>query len=277
MLTVRACAKINLTLEVLGRYPDGYHQIASVMQLINLSDTLTFEASDRLQLRCDIPQLVGDDNLVLQAARLLQEAARCRQGALISLQKGIPVNSGLGGGSSDAAATMKALNEFWKLDLPRQQLEALSAKVGSDVLFFLDGGTALVEGRGEKVTPLPSLPRHWVVLLKPPFDVPRKTPGMYNRLDSSHFTSGQFTQTLVECLEKGERFDGSLCYNAFEQVAFSFFHGLEEHQQSFLAAGAGWVRLSGSGPSLFTLVEDRATAEMICSKLKGKAYLAGTL
>ncbi|MDY6833765.1 MAG: 4-(cytidine 5'-diphospho)-2-C-methyl-D-erythritol kinase [Chloroflexota bacterium] len=277
-LVNRAYAKINLTLEVLGQYSDGYHEIVSVVQAVDLYDTLSFQTSSSITLRCDLPQLQASSNLVFKAANLLQSFAHIRQGALITLEKSIPMDSGLGGGSSDAAATLRALNQLWKLDLPRGTLEKLAAELGSDVVFFLNSNTALMEGRGEKITPLPSFPESWIVLFKPPIYIPHKTQTMYARLDETHYTRGEFSESLVSSIRRGEKKVHSLCYNAFEKVAFSSITGLEEYRQCFIDAGAVSTHLTGAGPTLFTFVESQAIGENICSLLNaGDSYVVRTL
>ena len=162
-VTIETPAKVNLTLEVLGKRNDGYHEIASVMQAINLCDRLTFSIADDLSLITDTPGLDTKDNLVYRAASLLNDKTGVSAGAEIHLCKGIPVAAGLGGGSSDAAATLLGLNRLWGLHLARDELEELAAQLGSDVPFFLAGGAALAEGRGERITPLPSPPTSCLV------------------------------------------------------------------------------------------------------------------
>ena len=136
-----------------------------------------------------------------------------------------------------------------------------------------------MEGRGERITPLPPFPKSWLVLVKPPIGIPQKTQRMYASLNPSHFTTGQFTRRLVESLRRGDRIAPSFCYNVFEHVAFSTFPGLEEYRRHFLAAGAAEVHLVGAGPTLFALVEDKAKGEGIRQQLEGedaKVYIAET-
>jgi 4-diphosphocytidyl-2-C-methyl-D-erythritol kinase len=277
----KAYAKINLTLEVIGNREDGYHEIASVVQVINLCDILSFQPREHIYLACNIPQLVSPNNLVFKAARLLQDFTGSSDGVAISLEKAIPLASGLGGGSSDAAVTLSALNEIWGLHLAPENLERIAANLGSDISFFLSGGmTALVEGRGEEVTRLPPLPKTWVVLVKPPIEVANKTQKMYASLDPSHFTQGKSTQKVVELIKRGDRITSQFCYNVFNEVAFSFFPGLDEYRLRFLAAGASQVHLAGTGPTLFTLAQERTQGEEICRRLKKErieVYLTETL
>ena len=280
MLTLQAPAKVNLTLEVLHRRPDGFHEIRSVIQTINLCDSLRFRLSRKLRFSCDNPDLVIEESLVSRAAALLQEASGFLKGATIEISKRIPLTSGLGGDSSDAAAILRGLNKLWQLGLSFQELLELAPRLGSDVAFFLYGGTALVEGRGERVTPLPPLPQRWVVLLVPP--VPRmreKTRHLYASLKPKHYTQGRFTDRLVGRLTGGGGVTSSMLFNVFEEVALDNFSQLGEYRGQFLKAGASSVHLAGSGPALFTLVKDKAGAEKIYENLQkqsAECYLTET-
>lgn len=266
MLTVYAPAKINLVLEVLGRQGD-YHRISSVIQSIDLCDILCFEPHEEVCLTCDEPGL-EQDNLVTRAAALLGESTGCDLGARIELRKHIPWGAGLGGGSSDAAATLVALNELWGLGLSPSQLVLLATRLGSDVPFFIYGGTALVEGRGEQVTPLPPLPDTWFVILAPPLPrIPAKTKQMYGRLDSALFTDGQFVRQALSFLERGLVIDPHLLFNVFESVAFDFLPELRDYREVLTEAGAGEVHLAGSGPCLFTLFWEEGRAGEAFSRL----------
>ncbi|MBM3157307.1 MAG: 4-(cytidine 5'-diphospho)-2-C-methyl-D-erythritol kinase [Chloroflexi bacterium] len=281
MISLKAFAKINLTLEVLSKRADGYHEIASVLQAISLADTLTFEPADTLEFQCDVEELRTPDNLVFKAARLLKETSGYKKGARISLAKMIPLAAGLGSGSTDAAATLVGLNKLWGLNLSIPKLLELAAKLGSDVPFFLYGGTALAQGRGEKLTPLPSTSETWLVLLKPPIEpAVNKTAQLYSRLNPSHFTPGQHTEKLVAHLKHGGNMESSFLYNVFDQVAFDFFPALSDYRTRFLESGARDIHLTGSGPTLFTLVPDKYRGEAILKHLKSKeleAYLVHTM
>lgn len=281
MLTVKAPAKINLTLEVLGERPDGYHEIRSFIQTINLCDSLSFGLNDKLQFGSDNPDFVPEESLTSKAAALLQQTTGCSQGARIEISKRIPLTSGLGGDSSGAAAILRGLNKLWRLGLSLAQLLELAPRLGSDVAFFVYGGTALVEGRGEKVTPLPSLPHQWVVLLMPPVPrMPEKTRQLYAGLKPSHYTDGQITQKLVKVLNEGREFKPSMLFNTFENVAFDFFPELKVYKEHYAKLGASHVHLAGSGPALFTMLEDKAQAEdlyTLCQQQGLKSYLADTM
>jgi 4-diphosphocytidyl-2-C-methyl-D-erythritol kinase len=276
MLTVYAPAKINLVLEVLGKDND-YHRISSIVQSIDLCDVLNFQLDEEVCLECTEPSLKRD-NLVTRAATLLKESTKCSLGARIELRKHIPWGVGLGGGSSDAAATLLALNELWGLGLPLSRLVNLASKLGSDVPFFIHKGTALVEGRGEKVTPLPSLPSTSFVLLVPPLPkTSGKTKQMYNNLRVANFTGGQFVQAALSSLRQGKAIDRSLMFNVFEEIAFGFFSGLDKYRRILEEAGAPGVYLAGSGPCLFTFSSVEEEAGELFSHLKKQGlecYLA---
>jgi 4-diphosphocytidyl-2-C-methyl-D-erythritol kinase len=277
----KAYAKINLTFEVLGKRRDGYHEIISVMQAISLCDVLTFEPSDGIQLACDVAELASPNNLVYKAATLMQGLAHGSRGVAIALSKGIPPASGLGGGSSDAAVTLQVLNEMWRVNLPQKRLIEAAAQLGSDVPFFVSGSpTALNTGRGEKVEALPFPSKTWVVLLRPPVELPNKTREMYAHLDRAGFTKGQHSRRLANSIRAGERITNHRCFNVFDTLALSVFPGLDHYRREFLAAGAVEVHLAGAGPTLFTLVGGKADGEEILRRLTKQrldAYLAETM
>ena len=281
MLTVPAPAKINLTLEVLSKRQDGFHEIRSVIQTINLSDSLCFQSGENIEFKSDLPEWIAEESLVSRAVSLLREAAGCSKGVTIEVSKRIPLLSGLGGDSSDAAAVLRGLNQLWGLGLSLRDLVELAWQLGSDVAFFLYGGTALVEGRGEIVTPLPPLPHRWVVLAMPPVPrLPAKTKQLYASLTASHYTDGQITKRLVEELREGREFTASLLFNTFENIALGRFSGLKVSRDHIVKIGATDVHLAGSGPALFTLVEDRAEAEdlyIYLQKQRLEPYLTDTL
>ncbi|MSQ33157.1 MAG: 4-(cytidine 5'-diphospho)-2-C-methyl-D-erythritol kinase [Dehalococcoidia bacterium] len=275
-LVLPAYAKLNLTLEVLGRRPDGYHEVRSVLQTIDLHDTLTLEPASTLDLHCDRSELQGDDNLVLQAARLLQKMAGGSPGARITLHKRIPLAAGLGGGSSDAAAALLGLNRLWGLGLAAGDLAPLAAQLGSDVPFFLQGGTALVEGRGEVVVPLPSAPPRWFLLARPPLTIPNKTRTMYAALKPFMFSQGELTQALVDRLFRGDPSAAELLGNAFDLVAPAMYAGFDEFRLRLVELGLRVLHLAGAGPALFAPVEDEARGRALQRRLQGvgvEAYL----
>jgi 4-diphosphocytidyl-2-C-methyl-D-erythritol kinase len=281
MITIMASAKINLTLEVLGKRADGFHEIRSIMQTLSLCDNLSFQEGEKIEIKSDSLDWIAEKSLVVKAARLLQETTGGSLGAVITVEKHIPLVGGLGGDSSDAAATLQGLSRLWKLAVAKNKLLDLAYKLGSDVAFFLDGGAALVRGRGEIVTPLPPLPRMWVVLVIP--DVPRppeKTKRLYESLKVSHYTHGQITRQMAAKLREGGGLPVNLLFNVFEKVAFTAFPGLSDYRERILKAGASQVHLAGSGPTLFTLHKNKTQAEEVYRRLdmqKIECYLAETL
>src|SRR5579885_1660078 len=201
---IRAYAKINLTLDVLGRRADGYHELVTVMQEIDLYDTLCLTTADdgKVQLLCSVPELNNTENLVVRAAELVRRQRGLEQGVRIELLKRIPVAAGLGGGSSDAAAVLLALQR--QLPLSPTDLLDLAAALGSDVPFFLTGGLALCEGRGERVQPLdaqlpPSM--RWLLLLKPAISI--STAAVFRSLSASDYTDGSHSRAVCTALAEG--------------------------------------------------------------------------
>lgn len=271
-----APAKINLSLEVLNRRPDGFHEVMTVMQTIGLTDKIYVRPADDLHFDCNQPDLVVEENLVWQAALLMHEMCDADQqrGADLYLEKIIPVKAGLGGGSSDAATTLVALNRLWDMNLDDDQLVELAARLGSDVPFFVKGGTALAEGRGERLETLPPLAASWLVLLFPQVELPdNKTSELYRMLDRNDFSSGGVTRALVRAISRQERPSQSLFFNSFERVVYERFPRLDYFRQAMVEAGADYVRVSGSGPTIYTLLTDEADAQAIAANLT-KAGLA---
>jgi len=279
-LKLQARAKVNLTLEVLGKRTDGYHEIASVMQALALHDTLTIEPSDDLSLVSNWPEMESADNLVLRAARLLQRTVQIGQGARFRLEKEIPLAAGLGGGSSDAAAALRGLNELWGSHLSLSELADLGGSIGSDVPFFIYDGTALTEGRGDRVTPLPPLPKHWVVLVVPEVDIVHKTKHLYGLLSTDDYTSGAATRAVAAALRSGVPPDRELFMNVFQRVAIERFPQVRLWRDRMCQLGADTVWLAGSGPTLYTLLAEEEPARRLGRSLEaegGQVYVTWTV
>lgn len=281
MLTGTAPAKINLTLEVLGKRDDGFHEIRSVIQTTNLCDSFTFQPGRDIVVKSTMPGWTAEESLVSKTINLLRQVTGCFKGAVIEIEKRIPLMSGLGGDSSGAAAVLRGLNRLWELELSLEELTGLAVQLGSDVAFFLHGGTALLEGRGEIVIPLPSLIHRWIVLLVP--RLPRltgKTGRLYASLEKTHHTDGSFTRRLVEIIRAGQQIQPSLLFNVFENVVFAHFSGLSQFRERMMLAGAANIHLAGSGPTLFSLFADKAPAEKLHLALERgglESYLLETL
>lgn len=280
MLTLLAPAKVNLSLEVLYRRNDGYHELRSIVQSLSLCDRLSFSPAKMVQISSDSPDWQPEHSLVSKAVTLFSERCGQSSGVNLKIAKRIPLVSGLGGDSSCAAAVLKGLNKVWGCGYPCWRLMEIGAELGSDVPFFIMGGTAMMEGRGETVTPLPTLNQMWAVLLVPPISMPPdKTAVLYRNLHPDSFTSGEIGDKLLEDICHG-KLSPSLCFNVFEKVAFTLFPELVKYRWQFLEAGAYQISLAGAGPTLFTLLKDRNTAEKIYHNLcqKGhQAYLVSTL
>ncbi len=254
MLRLLAPAKANLTFEVLGRRADGYHEVRTILQALSLTDELTFQESDSLTLTVEPKDAAPvEENLVLAAARLLQRESGVSAGATVHLRKHIPTAGGLGGGSSDAAAALLGLRRLWGLELDADGLRDIAAQLGSDVPFFVSGGTALGEGRGERLTPLPS-PQGEAVVAVPEVSRPRdKTGQMYGLLRPEQYSGGSVTAAVEHRLRAGEPL-GAQVVNAFDAVAgeaYPFYTALRE---AFKVVGLR-PALCGAGPCMFALTD----------------------
>ena len=254
-----APAKVNLTLEVMGKRPDGYHEIRSIMQTVSIFDSLEFTHADTVEVLSGNPGWQAEASLVPRAAAALQGETGCLKGARIVVNKLIPLFSGLGGDSSDAAATLTGLASLWGLDIHVAELTNVAAGLGSDVPFFIRGGTALAEGRGEVVTPLPPFPRRYLVIVVP--DVPGhsgKTRRQFESLKEADFTSGEITKKMAVAISSGR--EPPALYNVFEAVVFGPDSPLNPYVGMLAKSGADNLHLAGSGPAMFSVFEDREAA-----------------
>ena len=270
----RCYAKVNFTLEVLHTRADGYHELASLAHTINLADDLRVEPADELLTRVEGLDIDPEINLVAHAAALLQATLHERRGAALSLVKRIPAAAGLGGGSSNAATTLVALNRLWGSRLHLHHLAELAAQLGSDVPFFLRGGAAVMHGRGEELELLPPMVGRWLVLLAPAHAVADKTRRLYAALTPSDFSSGRATQAAAERLAHGEAFQ---CTNAFERAAGEIFPGLSEMWHNSERLAQRQFHLSGAGPALFAFAADRADAQRAAKAIGETAYAVRTV
>jgi 4-diphosphocytidyl-2-C-methyl-D-erythritol kinase len=276
-MTIKARAKINLTLDVLGKRPDGYHEVEMVMQSIGLYDCLEFtpvsEGITILVEGGDLP--AGEDNLVHRAASCIRTHGGIRNGIEIRLKKSIPVAAGLGGGSADAAATLAGLNTIWGLGLTLRELMLLGEQLGSDVPFCLMEGTALARGRGEKLMRLPPCPSLGLVLVKPSFGV--STAAVYQACSPGKLKNKPGSGDMVEAIKK--RDPGVIAerlYNALEPVTFAMHPEVLVIKEKLLEAGALGALMSGSGPTVFGLTGDLREARGVAGryqKLAGEQVL----
>jgi 4-diphosphocytidyl-2-C-methyl-D-erythritol kinase len=262
-VVLRASAKVNLALEVLGKRGDGYHEIATVLQAVDLADRLRLETADTLSLHVDDPDLPTDDgNLVMRAARLLQKAAGREDGARIGLTKRIPVAAGLGGGSSDAAAALWGLSRLWKLGWPRARLRELAVELGMDVPFFLGPGRAIATGRGERLAALPGGGGYALVLVNP--KVPLSTREVYGRVPAGWHAEPTGTERMVEALRtRNAGTVGAALTNNLERVVEPVMPVIGRMKAALLAAGALGAIMSGSGPTVFGMARSLDHARQI--------------
>jgi 4-diphosphocytidyl-2-C-methyl-D-erythritol kinase len=268
---VRCPAKVNLVLRVLGRRPDGYHELETVFQAVDLWDSLTIRPARTLTLQCDDPLVSSKaDNLVLRAARLLQE--RCRvpaSGGRFTLHKTIPLQGGLGGGSSDAAGALLLGNRHWSIGATREELAALGAELGADVPFFLTGGTALGRGRGDRIEPLPFAGERVVLLGCPPFGI--STAEVFGRAASRLTLPGNGVSVpLLSAHKCPEENDFGLLANDLEAVVFEGWPELKGFRDALLEAGAGAALLSGSGSTVFGVFSGARAAARAESRVQNR-------
>lgn len=271
-MVIYCYAKINLTLEILGKRADGYHEVRSVMQTVGLADELHVSAAHELSFTCSDPALDSPDNLVHRAARLLQEEYAVQKGAALHLEKRMPVAAGLGGGSSDAAGAIAALNRLWDLQLPLAEQKRVAAKLGSDVPFFLSGGTALATGRGECITPLPPLPTHWVVLV--PLPVALSAAAVYSAATPADLTSGVASADVVAAVQRGALAQQSGWRNALARPARALAPEIETVQAAFHQAGGSPAHVAGSGPTVYAVCRSEVEACALAAKIREKEYRA---
>lgn len=267
-VTVRAHAKINLSLEVLGRRSDGYHELVSVMQLIDLADVLVLRRSTQLLIRSSDPSLEGPDNLAWKAAELLRADAGDSSGCSIRLSKRIPRAAGLGGGSSDAASTLSGLNRLWGTGASCRSLQRLALGLGSDVPFFLYGGTALIEGRGERVTRIVEPAPAWYALVNPRIDV--STAEVFAELREDEWTSGAETRAVARRIGTSERV--AVGVNALQSPLFRLAPDARRCFERVRALAPGEVFISGSGPTIVCRCSSATEARKTEAGLAGSGY-----
>lgn len=267
-LTIWAPAKANLFLEILGKRADGYHELATLMVAVALFDELSFadDPSGSLHLECDRPDLsTGPDNLILRAARLLQSRTGCARGARIHLVKRIPMMAGLAGGSSDAAATLIALDRLWQTKLSTDDLSALGAELGSDIPFFFQLPAAWCTGRGEKVEPIRLTRALDLVLLLPSFGLGTAAVYKQVRIPRDPETGAEIRQAI----EAGDVEEvGRRLFNRLEEAATSIEPRVEEYRQRLEQERPAGARMSGSGSSLFAICRDADEATRIAQAIE---------
>lgn len=267
----KAYAKLNISLDVGKRREDGFHEMTMVMQSISLADAVTVTLNDtgKVRARTSLPFIPGDErNLAVKAALCYLEAiGRQGQGALIEIQKAVPVGAGMGGGSSDAAAVLRAMNALFDHALSTGELERLSCAVGSDVAFCVAGGTALATGRGEKLEALPALPDCAFVVCKPEFSI--STPELFRKLDQMPLRRHPDTAGLMAAIREGQL--GQVCrrmYNVFEDVDDRRMRTVADIKSRLLDAGALGAVMTGTGSAVFGVFAPGQALEGVCAPLR---------
>lgn len=269
-MKLRAYAKINLGLDVLRRREDGYHDVKMIMQTIQMYDMLEMEKSEQpgIHLTTNLSYIpVNENNLVYKAVKLLMDQYRIEEGITISLNKFIPVAAGMAGGSSDAAAALVGVNRMFQLGLTRQQLMKLGVKIGADVPYCVMRGTALAEGIGEKLTALPPMPQCYVLIGKPGINVSTKF--VYTNLNLGPDTHHPDIDGMIEALQDGDLYGiTDRMENVLESVTIPAYPVIETIKNHMKAHGAVNAMMSGSGPTVFGIFDDKEKAEYACEKLK---------
>jgi 4-diphosphocytidyl-2-C-methyl-D-erythritol kinase len=267
----KAPAKINLSLDVLRKREDGYHEVEMVMTMVDLADRLEMEElpRDTIIISSQAGYIPLDEkNLAFQAAKLIKERYSVKKGVYIHLDKRIPVSAGLAGGSTDAAAALRGLNRLWNLQISNEELCFLAEELGSDVPFCVTGGTAIARGRGEKLERLDAPPPCWVVLVKPPINV--STAEVYGRLRAGEIRNHPRTEAMAASIREGD-FQG-ICANlgnVLEEVTAQLHPEVRYIKESMLRLGADGALMSGSGPTVFALVQRESKLARIYNGLRG--------
>lgn len=270
-LRLRAPAKINWFLEITGKRADGYHDIRSAMHAVTLFDTLLFSPSDHIEIVSDM-DIPAEQNLVYKAAHLLSEKVSCRKGVKITLQKEIPVSAGLAGGSSDAAQTLLGLNEFWGIGLLKDELIPMGAFLGSDIPFFFSDSCTLIEGKGEKMTPLHTdLPFPLTILLAKPEASVSTAWAYQNRIA---YSGEKLTKRPVDiklfcqALHKQDfALLGVILSNDLENAVTGRYPVIMALKKGMVQEGALFSAMSGSGPTVFGVFQSRESAENAARKM----------
>ena len=273
-LKLPSFAKINWFLRILGKRPDGYHEVVTVLQTISLCDELTFDLreDDKLILSCDDPEIpVDDSNLIIKAGRGLQKRLECKLGADIRLTKRIPAKGGLGGASSNAAVTLKALDGLWRGGLSDDELIQIGSGLGADVPFFLLGGECAATGTGTTLSPLADGPKQHLIIVTPNARI--STVNAYASLSAvsltTHNSDSILSRSLAEQVSAGGR--QWRLHNDFERVIFEIEPEIERVKKTLLEAGAQGALLAGSGSSVFGVFDDEAARNSAAGNLRSEA------
>ncbi len=267
----KAPAKINLTLDVLGKREDGFHEVEMIMTMVDLADRLSFELREDGQIVLETNSAViptDERNIVYKAAQLLRDELAIDQGVHIYLDKKIPIAAGLGGGSSDAAAALRGLNSIWQLNLTVTQLQEYGARLGSDVPFCVAGGTVIARGRGELLEQLPPMPAGWILLAKPSVNVSTRV--VYGKLDYQQIEVHPETDRMAEAIAANDLSAvAGLLSNVLQPVTFALYPEVAALAAQMEDFGVDNLVMSGSGPTLYTLSTKETGLNRIYNALRG--------
>lgn len=265
---IEAPAKLNLGLEVIGQRPDGYHEIRSILAMVDLVDTLSVDPSSGTEVVRGNAVLDIEEakDLALRALKRLQSATRLKAGATLSLHKRIPAAAGLGGASSDAAAALLAGRQAWDINVSDEYLQEIAAELGADVPFFLNGPCALVHGTGTELESLPAV-RTWAVIVTPRLHLQRKTARLYGALEVVDYSDGSRIDTAVAAIRAAQVPSPETLANAFHRPLLKLDPSLAELSHSMRQAGAPFVALSGSGGSHYTLIAEEEAARHLARRM----------
>ncbi len=271
MITLNAHAKINLSLDVLNKRDDGYHNLKMIMQTLQLHDIITIqEIESGIEIECEAPYVpTSNSNIAYKAAEKVIQEYGLNAGVRIKIEKKIPVAAGLAGGSTDAAAVLKGMNELFGIGLDQQRLMDIGKTIGADVPYCIVGGTALAEGIGEIITPLPKMEAIPVILIKPRFGV--STASVFKSLQLDKIPYRPKTDMLIDALEKRDiKFIGENLCNVLESVTVERYPLIDKIKKDLITKGSIGSIMSGSGPTVFGLFEDDETAKKAYSKISKK-------
>lgn len=275
-IKLKALGKINLGLDVLGRRPNGYHDVRMVMQTVYLYDQILLEKTDKegISLETNLFYLpVNENNLAYRAAKMLIDEFAIKEGVHISLEKHIPVAAGMAGGSSNAAAVLYGMNRLFQLGLTDQELMDRGVQLGADVPYCIMRGTVLAEGIGEKLTPLPAMPKCHVLLAKPPISV--STQKVYEKLDAQEVTEHPDIDGILLGLQTGdlEKITSSMG-NVLENVTITEYPQIERIKDVMKEEGALNAMMSGSGPTVFGIYDDKMLARRAAARIREEQLLS---
>lgn len=270
-MKIKAYAKINIALDVVGKREDGYHLLRMIMQTVDLYDVIEITKSDcNIKLKCNKPYVPTDErNLAYKAAKLFKETYDIKDGVLIDLTKNIPVSAGMAGGSTDAAGVLKLMNRLFNVNASDEELRTLGLKLGADVPYCISGGTALCEGIGEKITQLKPFKDKILVIVKPPFGV--STKDVYKAFDLSKIVFHPRTDDIIKAMENDDiDFVANNMKNLLENVTLRKYRVILNIKEAMKSYGSLGTMMSGSGPTVFAFFDDMLKAQECYDEMKKK-------